>query len=231
MVFVRRPLESEAQTLGERLRLLRRTQAVTMDMIVAATRIQRSYLEALEWGRYHELPDPLYTRNFIRAYARYLGADETYFLELFSLEVARSDLLAPHRLPRTRARRFLFLSLPQIFTGSFIAFVFFLGVFWLCSRIYVGFLPPTLHVVAPLEESIVGVPYVVVTGSADDTNISIRINDQMVPLSPEGAFSLEVPLQVGPNRLFISARSRYSSAFSDERIVVYQPADVDKLRE
>ena len=227
MVFVRRPLESEAKTLGERLRLLRRTQAVTMDMLVEATRIQRGYLEALEWGRYHELPDPLYTRNFIRAYARYLGADEVYFLELFAQEVARSDLLAPHRLPRMRARRLLFLSLPQILAAAGIACVFFLGVFWLLSRIFVVFRPPHVEIITPDFASVTTVPYVLVSGVAEDTDTAIRVQGKSVPLSPQGMFSLEVPLKVGPNTLFISGRSRYSSEYVDERIVVYQPVDVD----
>lgn len=227
MVFVRRQLESEARTLGERLRLLRRTQAVTMDMLIEATRIQRRYLEALEWGRYHELPDPLYTRNFIRAYARYLGADEAYFLELFTIEVARSDLLAPHRLPRTRARRLLFLSFPQVFTAFVISCVFLLGVVWLSSRIYVVFRPPELVVLGPDRESVTSVPYVLVSGTVEDTNISVQIEGQNIPLSPEGAFSLEVPLQIGPNIIHIAARSRYSADYIDERVVVYQPLDVD----
>lgn len=224
---MRRPLESEARTLGERLRLLRRTQAVTMDMLVEATRIQRRYLEALEWGRYHELPDPLYTRNFIRAYARYLGADEVYFLELFANEVARSDLLAPHRLPRTRARKLLFLSLPQILATAGIACVFLLSVFWLSSRILIVFQPPHMTIDTPSEESVTTVPYVLVSGSAEDTNISIVIQGKGVPLSPDGRFSLEVPLEVGPNVLTISGRSRYSAPYVSERIVVYQPVDVD----
>ncbi len=227
MVFVRRPLESEARTLGERLRLLRRTQAVTMDMLVEATRIQKRYLEALEWGRYHELPDPLYTRNFIRAYARYLGADEAYFLELFTIEVARSDLLAPHRLPRTRARRLLFLSFPQVFTAFLISCVFFLGVVWLSSRIYVVFRPPDIVVFGPDFESVTSVPYVLVSGRVEDTDISVRIEEQSIPLSPLGEFSLEVPLQIGPNIIHIAARSRYSADYIDERVVVYQPLDVD----
>lgn len=227
MVFVRRKLESEARTLGERLRLLRRTQAVTMDMLVEATRIQRGYLEALEWGRYQDLPDPIYTRNFIRAYARYLGADEAYFLELFSSEVARSDLLAPHRLPRTRARSLLFFSLPQFFTAFGVACVFLLSVFWLSSRIYVVFRPPEIQILSPDKESVTSVPYALISGEVDDINVSIRIDDQNIPLTPEGIFSREVPLHVGPNIVRISARSRYSAEAIEERIIVYQPGDVD----
>ena len=97
MVFVMRKLDRVPQTLGEKLRALRRGQAVSLIMLEETTHIQRRYLEALERGRYDELPEPLYTRNFIKAYARVLGADETYFLELYEQESGRMDLLAPHR--------------------------------------------------------------------------------------------------------------------------------------
>ena len=227
MVFVRRTLETEARTLGERLRLLRRTQAVSMDMLVDATRIQRKYLEALEWGNYHHLPDPLYTRNFIRAYARYLGADETYFLELFAREVARSDLLAPHRLPRRRVRSIFFLSFPQVITAGVIVSVFFLGIFWLYSRIVVVFLPPEIVVQAPAYEEIVHTPWVRVVGEVKNKEASVRIGESTIPLAPDGSFTLEVPLRVGPNRIAISARSQYSSAYEEVRTVVYVPLDVD----
>ena len=105
MVFVMRKLDRVPQTLAEKLRALRRGQAVSLVMLEETTHIQRRYLEALEKGFYDELPEPLYTRNFIRAYARALGADETYFLELYEEESGRADLLAPHRLPRERVRR------------------------------------------------------------------------------------------------------------------------------
>ena len=227
MVFVKRALEGEAQTLGERLRLLRRTQAVTMDMLVEATRIQRRYLEALEWGRYHELPDPLYTRNFIRAYARFLGADETYFLELFAQEIRRSDLLAPHRLPRSRAKKLLFFSVPQ-FATSILTVAFLLGgLSWIFFQVRAVFLPPDVVVSFPSEEMVVQEPFIRVEGVVRDLNASVRVEGVEVPLSPKGEFSYEVALLRGVNTIFVQARSRYSSDAEIARKVVYYPDRVD----
>ncbi len=228
MVFVRRSLESEARTLGERLRLLRRTQAVTMDMLVAATRIQRRYLEALEWGRYYELPDPLYTRNFIRAYARYLGADEEYFLELFALEVARSDLLAPHRLPRTRLRSMVFFPFSYIVTFVVFALLLVGGLFLMYTKIAVVFRPPNVALSHPAQEEIVHTPYYLVEGEVVERDIVVTINDHQVPLSEDGKFSGEVSLSIGPNVISVHARSRYSQEKNIERVVVYEPPRVDK---
>ena len=37
------------------------------------TRINRAYLEAIEDGRFGDIPAPIYARGFVRSYARYLG--------------------------------------------------------------------------------------------------------------------------------------------------------------
>ena len=39
------------------------------------TRINRTYLEAIEDGRFTDIPAPVYARGFVRSYARYLGLD------------------------------------------------------------------------------------------------------------------------------------------------------------
>ena len=103
MAFVIRQFHNE-QTLGEKLRALRRGQAVTLEMMTKKTLIRASYLRALERGEYNHLPEPLYARNFIRSYTRTLGADEEYFLELYEEECGQCDLVAPMQTPRQKIR-------------------------------------------------------------------------------------------------------------------------------
>ena len=221
-----RPLDAEAQTLGERLRLLRRTQAVTMEMLMTATRVQRRYLEALEWGRYDELPDPMYTRNFIRSYARYLGADEVYFLDIYEQEVARSDLLAPHRLPRERVRQSFFFSLPQLVGGLAIGSVFLLFLIFLGGRILSVFAPPPVEMIAPVADGVVTVPYFAVQGRTEE-GVEILVNGSTSVLHDDGSFAVEVPLRRGPNVVRVEARQRYSRPLILERVIVYDPPNVD----
>ncbi len=221
-----RPLEGEAKTLGERLRLLRRTQAVTMDMLVTATRVQRKYLEALEWGRYDDLPDPMYTRNYIRAYARYLGADEFYFLEMYAAESARSDLLAPHRLPRTRVREVLLWSWPQVFAAALTMGVFFLFLVFLVGRIAAVFTPPEILLETPIVNTVVTVPYITVEGKALEEDVEVVVNGTTIVLREDGSFLTEVALREGPNVVHVEARRRYSRPLLLDRVVVYD-AGVD----
>jgi len=61
---------------GEHLKRERELRGVSLDEIAAATRIKTSFLEALENGRWDELPGGAFNRGFVRATAHFLGLDE-----------------------------------------------------------------------------------------------------------------------------------------------------------
>jgi cytoskeleton protein RodZ len=67
-------------TFGENLRREREMRAVTLEEISESTKISIRLLQALETDQFSELPGGIFTRNFIRAYAQYLGLDEEHAL-------------------------------------------------------------------------------------------------------------------------------------------------------
>ena len=71
---------------GEHLKRERELRGVSLDEIAAATRIKTNFLEALEDGRWSELPGGAFNRGFIRATARFLGLDEDAMLAEYALE-------------------------------------------------------------------------------------------------------------------------------------------------
>ena len=87
------PLDDVA--LGELLREARLSRAYTLEEVERDTRINSAYLEALEHGRYEVLPAPVYTRGFVRSYARHLGLDEEQALSLLPAELPRPQGLEP----------------------------------------------------------------------------------------------------------------------------------------
>ena len=70
-------------TFGENLRREREMRGVTLEEISESTKISTRLLNALETDRFSELPGGIFTRNFIRAYAQYLGLDEEHALSEF----------------------------------------------------------------------------------------------------------------------------------------------------
>jgi len=72
-------LELPLQAVGLRLKEAREQRGESLEDVSAITRIGKNYLEALEEGAAARLPNPAYTRGFIRLYAAHLGLspDET----------------------------------------------------------------------------------------------------------------------------------------------------------
>ena len=65
-----------AATIGEQLRLTREERGIPLREISDETRISIHYLEAIESNDYKRLPGGIYTRSFVKAYARCVGYDE-----------------------------------------------------------------------------------------------------------------------------------------------------------
>jgi len=58
------------------LRSLRQARGLTLDDVAKATKISVKNLETMEKGDYDHLPPPVYTRAYLKSYARLLGANE-----------------------------------------------------------------------------------------------------------------------------------------------------------
>lgn len=72
------PQPSELASFGEELRREREIRGISLKEIADATKISKRFLEAIERNDHKTLPAPVFTRGFVREYARYLGlnADE-----------------------------------------------------------------------------------------------------------------------------------------------------------
>jgi cytoskeletal protein RodZ len=75
-------------TVGEILSAERRRQGKQVSDVVERTKIRSRLLEALEEGRYDDLPSPAYVKGYIQAYARYLEIPVEPLLEQFRTESA-----------------------------------------------------------------------------------------------------------------------------------------------
>jgi transcriptional regulator with XRE-family HTH domain len=67
------PQQSELASFGEELRREREIRGISLKEIADATKISKRFLEAIERNDHKTLPAPVFTRGFVREYARYLG--------------------------------------------------------------------------------------------------------------------------------------------------------------
>ncbi|MDR3677246.1 MAG: DUF4115 domain-containing protein [Acidobacteriota bacterium] len=70
---------------GENLRREREMRGVSLEEISSATKISMRFLDAIEREDFSKLPGGIFSRSFIRSYARYLGLDEERVVAEFQL--------------------------------------------------------------------------------------------------------------------------------------------------
>src|SRR5947208_5052600 len=74
-------------TLGEELRHKREQRDITLAEIAEATRIGTRFLKAIETDNFSILPGGIFTRSFIRAYAKHVGMNEEEAIQLYLQQV------------------------------------------------------------------------------------------------------------------------------------------------
>jgi len=222
MVFVKRQLDCEPQSLAEKLRALRRNQAVTLDMMERKTHIQRNYLEALEKGKFEDLPEPLYSRNFIRAYARALGADEKYFLELYDEECGLCDLIEPMCSPRQRVNKKRFYVWSKFIRYGLIASLLLCVVSYIGWQVISIIEPPKIILLSPAADMLTHEAEISIHGLVEG-EASVYVNGEPIVVNDDFSFEATVDLEQGLNNLIIEAERRYSRQAVIERSVVFDP--------
>lgn len=100
--------------LGEWLRATRMRRGFSLAEIERDTRINRLYLEALEEEHYEVLPAPVYTRGFLRSYARALGLDPDEAISLLPTDLPLPPGLEPPASLRQRGGDAPAISMPSL---------------------------------------------------------------------------------------------------------------------
>jgi cytoskeleton protein RodZ len=93
-------------SVGTYLRQLRETRGVSLQDIAGVTRVSSTYLRALETDDFAALPEPVFTRGFVRAYCQALGEAPDEALALYDGrrdEVVAAATVGPPATPRRSA--------------------------------------------------------------------------------------------------------------------------------
>lgn len=82
---------SELASFGEELRREREIRGISLKEISDATKISKRFLDALERNDHHTLPAPVFTRGFVREYARYVGLSAEDMVNRYNFAAAHDD--------------------------------------------------------------------------------------------------------------------------------------------
>jgi cytoskeletal protein RodZ len=79
------PQQEQLKEIGAYLGQVRQEKSIRVEEIAAKTLIRQTFLEALEEGRFEDLPEPIYVQGFIRRYGDILGLDGTSLARSFAI--------------------------------------------------------------------------------------------------------------------------------------------------
>jgi cytoskeleton protein RodZ len=87
---------------GERLVAAREAQGLTLEVVASKLRLSARTLQALESNRFEDLPEPIFVRGYLRAYARLLEIDQKVVIAEYDRLVGTRD---PVLRPSSKRRR------------------------------------------------------------------------------------------------------------------------------
>jgi len=82
---------SELASFGEDLRREREIRGISLKEISDATKISKRFLEAIERNDHKTLPAPVFTRGFVREYARYVGLNAEDMVNRYNYAASNDD--------------------------------------------------------------------------------------------------------------------------------------------
>jgi hypothetical protein len=91
---------SDLASFGEELKREREIRGISLKEIADATKISKRFLEAIERNDHKTLPAPVFTRGFVREYARYLGLSVEDMVNRYNYAAAADERIEkPHPHP------------------------------------------------------------------------------------------------------------------------------------
>ena len=113
-------------SLGNLLRKSREELHIALDEVVATTRIQRHYLEAIENEEWSKLPSQIFVKGFLRSYADFLGLDKETVIHHY-LRTSSFEKIEPKTLKKRRSqseRPYLIIILPVLALALIVALTY-----------------------------------------------------------------------------------------------------------
>jgi cytoskeletal protein RodZ len=234
------------KTVGERLQSAREEHKLSILEAARQTKISSVHIAALEYGRYNELPSPVYIRNYLKVYSGLLGIPWETIEPVYRKEVAvyrgapkasheeKQQVIVKKRLKstadkihvaQTRVHQPAIL-VPQLLKYGTLALLLLSIVLYITVQIVRIYNPPSLELIQPAADVSVTKNPLTIEGRTAPESI-VQINGQETNVDTDGSFSTEVFLQEGLNTIRVTARSKRSREREIVRYVLFsRPKEV-----
>ena len=193
---------------GARLKAARELKQINPEVAARRLNIRLEYILAIENDRFDRLPAGLYSKNYIKDYASFLG--------LPSLEVKKwisenLDIANETNNPFSQkiVRRKEFIVFPKLIKNLVLGLVFLACLLYLAFYFKKIVFPPELNVYQPSKNLKIAENFIEIKG-VTEPEAEISINGETVLNTSHGNFSTVINLKKGLNNITIKAKKKYS---------------------
>ncbi len=216
--FTKKNLQG-SQRVCFRLQALREAKGLTLEYIADQTKINKTYLIALEEGRFEDIPfSSLYKKSFIKKYALAIGEDAETFISQFCIEEMEPS--TPHTVP-TRKHWVFFTAWPSVARTTTLSGIALLLTSYLGWQIQNTISPPPLTLASP-DNGFITRDNVITLRGASEPATSIMVNGQAIHSDDLGNFTEAIALNPGVNTIVIEAKKKHGKSTQTTRHIVYK---------
>lgn len=191
-------------TAGSLLQNERKKQGLGIEEVSAATKINSSYIEALEENNFGKFPSSVYAKGFLQSYAKFLGLNVDRILALYRRSIGEPSAPAIEDTKKSISQS-KFILTPGVIIIAVAAIVVLATFAYLIYQFYNFQKPPTLNIDSPGINTEVAESEVTIKGSTDP-GMFVTINDEPVKVSADGMFETTVSLSRGTNSIIVKSR-------------------------
>lgn len=205
------------KTIGKVLKDARAKKRYSLVRVASATRIKKSFIEAIEKEDWRKLPDFSVVVGFAKNLAQFLDLNMRSTVALLRRDYP-PKALSINPKPDV-GQKFSWSPKLSFLVGAGIVIVMVLG--YLVFQ-YAKFLnPPRLEVSEPKDGQIVTSRLVTVSGRTD-SDAAVKINNQPIVTNEDGKFTVQIQIYERTTEISIKATSRSGKETAIRRAITVQ---------
>lgn len=211
------------KTLGEILKSKRLSLDMSLSEVETLSKVRAKFLTALENEQWRKLPQGVYVRGFVLAYAKILGLDNRQVIEVYESEakVQRKEGKAKIAYNQPLREKKIWIT-PKILTYTGLAaFVLVLFSYIILQVLHFAG-NPNLKILTPENNSVVETDTVSVLGITDSDTLVV-VNNENVPVTNDGHFQSDIKLHRGINVIKIQAVGKTKKESTEIYTIEYKP--------
>lgn len=217
---------NQYETVAEVLTAARQEKRVDLEKVEKILKINKKYLLALEKGDYQILPISIYTKNFTRAYAKYLGVNAKKINQLIDRELEIVEQVQKSTTaPKTDWQQNKIIITPKIIRNVLVVVLSLACIIYLGYQVKTIFSPPFLTIINPEPNLITEDNFITVEGQTLP-EVKITINNQEILANKKGWFNKTIDLQTGLNIIEIKAQKKHGQPQTVIRQVLVREVEI-----